>query len=261
MADILAEICAAKRKHIITQKNKRSEAALLREAEGTPLPRGFIKTLKSKDGFALIAEIKKASPSRGVIREDFSPERLAEAYTNGGAACLSVLTDAPYFQGDDAYISQVRNVCVLPVLRKDFMLEPYQIIESRALGADCILLIMAALSNAQAEELYATAQTMQLDVLVEVHDEAELDRALERLNPAMIGVNNRDLKTLEISLEVSKRLAPRMPANVLKVAESGIYTNAELQMLAASEFKAFLVGESLMREEDVEAATKKLLCG
>jgi indole-3-glycerol phosphate synthase len=261
MADILADICATKREHIAHQKKERSEAALLRAAESVDAPRGFMRALQAKKEFALIAEIKKASPSRGIIREDFEPRALAEAYENGGAACLSVLTDAPYFQGDDAYIAQVKSVCALPVLRKDFMLEPYQIIESRALGADCVLLIMAALGNSQVEELFAAAQAMGLDALIEVHNEAELDRALERLNPPMIGVNNRDLKTLEISLEVSKRLAPRMPADVLKVAESGIYANSELQELRKSGFNTFLVGESLMREKDVAAATKKLLCG
>ncbi len=262
MTDTLRQILSSKKEHITRKRRERPENALLADAKHANAPRGFTRTLRAKADngeFALIAEIKKASPSKGVIREDFSPPHLAESYAKGGASCLSVLTDAPYFQGRDEYIAEARAACALPVLRKDFMIEPYQIVESRALGADCILLIMAALSNGQAQELYAAAEAMQLDVLVEVHNEAELERACTALKPQMIGVNNRDLKTFTLDLAVSERLARHMPDGILRVSESGIYAHDDLKRLSSQGFFTFLVGESLMREQDVEKATKELL--
>jgi len=261
--DILSEICARKREHVHLQKKERRENALLAEAKDALPPRGFQAALERKvqaGGFGLIAEIKKASPSKGIIRADFHPMRLAEAYAKGGAACLSVLTDKPYFQGMDAYLGEARSACDLPVLRKDFMLDPYQIIESRALAADCALLIMAALSDAQAAELLHASQSLGMDALIEVHDARELERAGTHLPGAtMIGINNRSLATFEVSLEVSESLAKRLPKGVLGISESGIFTHEDMQRLSESDIHCFLVGESLMREKDVEAATRKLL--
>ncbi len=260
MTDVLARICAIKREHVARRKTALPMASLLAGLPDEP-PRGFARTLAAAaaDGrLALIAEIKKASPSRGVIRADFDPPALARAYALGGAACLSVLTDTPFFQGEDEYLQAARAAAPLPALRKDFMLDPWQIVESRALGADCVLLIMACLEDAIARDLAAVAAEHGMDVLVEVHDEAELDRALS-LPGTLLGINNRNLKTLEIDLATFERLAPRAPADRLLVAESGLYAHADLRRMADAGARAFLVGESLMREADVAGATRRLL--
>jgi indole-3-glycerol phosphate synthase len=261
MTDVLAEICAAKRAHVERAKAVRSEATLLAELAQAPPLRPFASALQrhlAEGRYGLIAEIKKASPSAGVIRDDFDPPLLARAYEAGGASCLSVLTDTPYFQGGDEDLRAARQAVNLPVLRKDFILDPYQVLESCHIGADCILLIMAALSDAAASELAATAAELGLDVLAEIHDGAELDRAL-RLGVRLIGINNRNLKTLETDLRTTETLAPEVPSDRLVVAESGIRRPADLERLAAAGARCFLVGESLMREPDVAAATRYLL--
>jgi len=262
MSDKLAEICDIKRGHVAQRKNAVSQSVLLDHAAQMDSPRGFADTIrkKSTEDFALIAEIKKASPSKGLIRDDFDPPLHARAYEGGGAACLSVLTDQPYFQGCDEYLIAARTACALPCLRKDFMVDPWQIPESRALGADAILIIMAALDDSLAAEIESAAIEYGMDALIEVHDETELERALKLQSP-LLGINNRNLKTFETSLAQTERLAKLVPEDRIMVSESGIFTHDDCQQLSKSGARAFLVGESLMRQDDVEAATRLLLTG
>lgn len=260
-ADVLARICDDKRIEVARRAATASQGELERRVMAASPPRGFAAALvRAADAgrVALIAEIKKASPSRGLIRADFDPSTLARSYAAGGAACLSVLTDAKYFQGEDAHLVAARAAVALPVLRKDFTLEPYQIFEARAIGADCILLIMAALDDAMARELARLARSLGMDVLAEIHDGGELDRALA-IDAALIGVNNRDLKTLAVDLATFEALAPRVPRSRFLVAESGIKGPGDIARLRRAGAGAFLVGEALMAAADVAAATRLLL--
>ena len=261
MSDTLARITADTRKHVEACKARRPLAQVELAAKAAGAPRGFAKALKATIAagrYGLIAEIKKASPSKGLIRPDFDPPSLARAYERGGATCLSVLTDEPYFQGKDAFLVQARAATRLPVLRKDFMIDPYQIVESRALGADCVLLIMACLEDGLAADLAMLAHQWGMDVLVEVHDAGELDRAL-RIESDLIGVNNRNLKTLAVDLATTEQLAPRVPKDRVPVAESGLGSPADLLRMSKVGASAFLIGESFMRKPDVEAAVREIL--
>jgi len=261
MADILEQINFTKRGHIAKMKGIRSIGDLENMAHMAESPRGFIAALKqsvSEDNYGLIAEIKKASPSKGLIRADFKPRQLAKAYQAAGATCLSVLTDVEYFQGADSYLIEVKHAVKLPVLRKDFMLDPYQVVEARAYGADCILLIMASLSDDQAAELESVAEEFGMDVLVEVHNADEMHRAL-KLKTELIGVNNRNLKTMVTDLATTEELAALAPEGRILVSESGLNTPADLARMSKVGANCFLIGESLMRQDDVEAATVAIL--
>lgn len=260
---ILDRICDEKRRQVAENKNRRPIQELLKRAQDQAPPRGFAAALTHKvetTGIGLIAEIKKASPSAGLIRADFKPSQLARAYAHGGAACLSVLTDQRFFQGSDADLGEARSACDLPVIRKDFMVDPYQVVEARALGADCILLIVGALDDVELANMESIALGYGMDVLIEVHDEAELERALKLKSP-LIGINNRDLKIMKTDLATTERLAPLMPGDRHIVCESGIDSPVDIKRMVAAGARRFLIGESLMKRPDVEMATRVLLVG
>jgi indole-3-glycerol phosphate synthase len=260
--DILEKILATKAEEIACRKLSRSTSDLTEIASGVESPRGFYRALQSKASShkpAIIAEIKKASPSKGVIRENFEPVSIAQDYAMNGAACLSVLTDKNYFQGAEIYLQMVHDCCPLPVLRKDFMIDEYQIVEARALGADCILLIVAALADSQMQELEAVAQSLGMDVLVEVHDAVELERALDLKTP-LIGINNRNLRTFETSLQTTLDLKQQLPTDRLIVTESGIHTRADVQLMLENQVFSFLVGEAFMRAERPGQKMRELFC-
>ncbi|GAA0869976.1 indole-3-glycerol phosphate synthase TrpC [Brevundimonas basaltis] len=262
MTDVLERIAAYKREDVAGRKAALSQDAVEARVRSASPPRGFRAALERRLAEtgrpALIAEIKKASPSKGLIRADFDPPALARAYERGGASCLSVLTDGPSFQGDDAFLGQAREATALPCLRKDFLVDPWQVAESRALGADCILIILAMIDDVVAGELFAEAERFGMDALIETHDEAEMARACQ-LGGDLVGINNRSLRTFEVDLAVTERLAPMAPAGALLVAESGIFTSPDVARVSEAGSRAILVGESLMRQADVEAATRALL--
>ncbi len=258
---ILENIIARKHAEVAERSARVSMAELERAARTADAPRGFAKAMLervARKEAAIIAEIKKASPSKGVIREDFDPAAIAVSYANGGATCLSVLTDVDFFQGSDAYLQQARAACNLPVLRKDFMVDPYQIVEARALGADCVLLIVSALEDGQMAELASVAKDFNLDVLVEVHDGDELERALTTLDTPLVGINNRNLHTFEVSLDITLDLLPRVPRDRLLVTESGIVNRADVELMQISDVHAFLVGEAFMRAPEPGVELQRL---
>ena len=265
MNDILNGIAAYKREEVAARKAARPQDTIEAAALAASPPRGFrtaLERVNTAGGAGLIAEIKKASPSKGLIRADFDPPSLAQAYERGGAACLSVLTDGPSFQGDDAYLAAARQATALPCLRKDFLVDPWQVAESRALGADCILIILAMVDDALAADLLAEAERWGMDALIETHDEAEMARACELVSDgdgALVGINNRSLRTFQVDLAVTERLALLSPVRALLVAESGIFTAEDVARVCAAHAQAVLVGESLMRQPDVEAATRALM--
>ena len=259
MNDMLRTICLQTQKDINARMQKVPMSKMQAQAaQYASRARGFLQALRDTSDLALIAEIKKASPSAGIIRADFGPAALAKAYENAGATCLSILTDQPFFHGHEDYLKAARAACTLPVLRKDFILDPYQVYEARAIGADAILLIVAALEDARLAELESIALDLGMDVLIEIHDQKELERALALRSP-LIGINNRNLKTMITSLDTFRELSRGIPDNKLLVAESGLKTHADLLDLRAHGAKAFLIGESLMKQKDVETATKEIL--